>query len=282
MAVKKSNFLYQSLLLAAGSILCAFAVKVLLMHHSLLARGLTGFALLIYYKWPELPMSVIYLLINIPVFVLGWKFVGRRFVLYSLWGMVIYTLSLSAVNLELNVGDPMLATLIAAALSGTGTAVILRSYGSCGGSEILCVILNKLFSVTLGTGAMLVNFILLCLSAVMFPMEKVLYTLIFIFVSAQFTDRVFHGMARRRTAIIISDRWQTIAEALNANRIGTTLLNGQGGFRGEKRTLIYSVLMAQSVPLLKRVVREIDENAFVTIMQADDVTGVEVGNQPHW
>lgn len=279
---KTAEFLYQSLLLTTGSLLCAFAVRAILMPHGLLSRGLTGFTLLIYYKWAGLPMGVIYLLINIPVFALGWRFAGRRFVLYSLWGMAIYTLALSIINLDLQVNDPMLATLIAGALSGTGAALILRSYGSGGGSDILCVVLNKLFSITLGTGAMFINVMILSLSALMFPMEKVLYTLVFIFVSAQFTDKVFQGMAKRRTAIIISDRWQAIAEALNAHRVGVTLIDGQGGFRGEKRTLLYSVLTARSIPLLKRLAKEIDENVFIAIMQADDVTGVEVGNQPHW
>lgn len=282
MVNKMKDFLYQSMLLTVGSILGAFSVKTLIMHHGLLSRGLTGFALLIYYKWAGLPVSAIYLLVNIPVFVLGWKFVGRRFVLYSLWGMIIYTLALTMINLKLKVDDPMLATLIAGALSGTGTALVLRSYGSLGGSNILCVILNKLFSFTLGTGVMLIDVAILSLSALMFPIEKVLYTLVFVFVSAQFTDKVFHGTAKRRTAIIISDQWVAITEALNTHRVGVTQLSGQGGFRGEKRTLLYSVLTARLVPLLKRLVKEIDENAFIAIMQADDVTGVEVGNQPHW
>ncbi|MDD2600195.1 MAG: YitT family protein [Kiritimatiellae bacterium] len=284
MVKQAREFLYQSSILVFGSVLCAFSVKVLLMRHNLLSHGTTGLALLIFYKWPGLglPMSVIYLLINLPVFLLGWRFVGRRFILYSMWGMVIYSVALYFTRLELDVGEPMLATLVAGAISGTGVAMIMRSYGCGGGSDILCVILNKFFSITLGTGALLINVVILGALALAFPIEKVLYTLVFIFVSAQFTDKVFHGFARRRTALIVSDHWQAITEALNTHRIGVTLLHGQGGFRGEKRTLLYSVLTARALPVLKRVVRNIDENAFIAIMQADDVTGVEVGNQPHW
>lgn len=120
MLKKTKEFLYQSLLLTAGSTLSAFSVKVLLMHHGLLSQGMTGFALLIYYKWAGLPLSVIYFLINIPVFILGWRFVGRRFILYSIWGMVIYTLSLYINNLELKVENPMLATLIVVAFRAQG------------------------------------------------------------------------------------------------------------------------------------------------------------------
>lgn len=282
MGKKTVDFLYQTLLLTAGSILSAFAVTSLLMHHDLLSRGMTGFALIIFYRWPVLPISVIYLLINIPIFILGWKFVGRRFVLYSLWGMLIYTLALQLIDLELKIADPMLATFIAGALAGTGTALILRSYGSSGGLDILCVILNKWFSLTLGTGAMLFNAIIIGFSAVMFPIDKALYTLVFIFVSAQFTDRVFRAMTKRRTAIILSDRWEAIAKTLLRHRVGVTSIRGRGGFQGGEHTLLYSVLTSRSVPLLKRVVKETDDNAFITIMPADDVTGVEVGNQPHW
>ena len=277
-----STFLKQSLLIASGSILFALGVKALIVPQSLLASGLTGFALLIYYKWPVLPLGWIYFCINVPIFALGWKFVGRRFVAYSLWGLAIYSTALSLITLKIELSDPLLATLIGAALSGTGTAIILRSYGSSGGSDVLCVVMHKLFSFTLGMGSILINAVLLTVAAFLFPIEKVLYTVIYIFVAAQFTDRVFHSMARRRSAIIISDQWQRIVEALGVERIRVTLLDGQGGFEREKRTVLYSVMMSGTVSRLKRVVAEIDRSAFIAIMTADDVTGVEVGNQPHW
>lgn len=282
MITKTKNFLYQTFLLATGSLLSAFAVRALLMDHGLLSPGLTGLSLIIHYKWTGLSVGVIYFIINAPVFALGWKFIGRRFIVYSFWGMFIYSLFLSFVNVKLTVKDPMLATIVASALSGTGKAFILRSYGSGGGSDILTVMLNKFLSVTLGTGAIVINTCILSAALLMFPVEKVLYTIVFIFISAQFTNVVFHGTAKRRTAIIISDKWETITETLKAHRIRVTLIDGKGGFDGESRTLLYSVLLSQSVPLLKRLVKEIDECAFVAIMQADDVTSVDIGNQPHW
>lgn len=281
---KKSiiTFLYQSILLVTGGILCSVAVKAFILPHELLSHGLTGYAIIAYYKWPVASLGVIYFLINIPVFALGWKFVGKRFIVYTLWGMVIYSTALSLISFEIAVSDPMLATVIAGTLAGTGTAITLRSYGSCGGSDILSVLLNKLFSLTLGTGSIIINAVLLIISAWIFPMEKVLYTLVFIIVSAQVTNKVFHGMAQRRTAIIISEHWKAIAERLASCRIGVTLLNGQGGFNGAERKLLYSVIPARLVSRLKRSVIDIDAAAFIVVMEADDVTGVEVGNQPNW
>jgi uncharacterized membrane-anchored protein YitT (DUF2179 family) len=276
------DVLKQSLLIAGGSLLFALGVKALIVPQGFLSSGLTGFALLIYYQWPVLPLGWIYFIINVPIFALGWKFVGRRFVAYSLWGMVIYSAALSLITLRVPLSDPLLATLVGAALAGTGTAIVLRSYGSSGGGDILCVIMHKLFSFTLGTGSLVTNAALLVVSAFLFPLELVVHTLVFLYVAAQFTDRVFHSMTRRRTAIIISHEWQRIAQALAAERVGFTLLNGKGGFQGEDRTILYSVLTARAVPLLKRVAAGIDKSAFVTIMEAADVTSVEVGNQPHW
>jgi uncharacterized membrane-anchored protein YitT (DUF2179 family) len=279
---KVTAFLYQSILLVAGSFLCTVAVKALILPHELLSQGLTGYAIIAYYKWPVASLGVIYFLINIPVFALGWRFVGKRFILYTLWGMAIYSTALSLINFEVSVSDPMLATVIAGALSGLGTALTLRSYGSCGGSDILCVVMNKVFSLTLGTGTIIINVVLLTMAAMIFPMEKVLYTLVFIIVSSQVTNKVFRGMAQRRTAIIISEHWKAIAERLSSCHIGVTVLNGQGGFNGTERMLLYSVIPARLASTLKHSIIEIDTAAFIVIMEADDVTGVEVGNQPHW
>ncbi len=279
---KTTDFLYQTFLIASGSFLCALGIRSLIMPHDLLSQGLTGLSLLIYYQGTPLSLSAIYLLINIPVFILGWWFVSRRFIFYSLWGMVIYATALSIVNIKINVSDPMLAVMIGGALNGLGVALILRSYGSSGGSEILCVVMNKLFSITVGTGAILINIAVLVPAALFFSVEKVFYTLVFVFVSGMFTNKIFHGMAKRRTAVIVSNQWAAIASALREQKIGVTFLKGQGSFLAEERMLLYSVLVARSVPTLKRIVAEVDPAAFISIMEAADVTGVEVGNQPHW
>ena len=280
---KTADFLRQVALLTAGSVLCAFAVRAFVMPHGFVSRGLTGFALVICYLWPGWSVGAVYFTLNVPVFVLGGYFVGRRFVLYSLLGLLIYSLALAAIEVDLGITDPMLSAVIAGALSGVGVAILLRSYGSSGGSEILSVILNKLFGITVGTGAMLVNAAVLVLATVLFPLEKVLYTLVYVFVNTLFIDHVFHGLARRRTALIMSEKWQAVAEALTGkHKFGVTLLDGRGGFEGAERTLIYSVVLRHEVAALKRTVNEIDGTAFIAIMDADDVTGVEIGNQPHW
>lgn len=283
MTKKLKDFIYHTGLLVAGSVLCATAVQGILVPHGFFGRGLTGAALLVHYCYPVLPVGALYLLLNIPVFSLGWRFVGLRFVLYSAWGMVIYSALLYLIPFRFDLGDKMLSAVIAGALSGTGIAVILRSYGSTGGAEILCVIFNKLFSLSLGTGSMAINALLLGVAALLFPIENVLYTLVYAAVSSHVTDKVFHGLAKRRAAIIISEQWREITQELTAtHRLGITRISGVGGYRGTDKTLLYSVLHRKHVPSLKRAVLERDPHAFIALMTAEDVTGVEVGNQPHW
>ncbi len=215
---KLRDFFFHTLLLALGSALCAVAVNGILVPHNFLSSGTTGVALLIFYKYPVLPVWLLYLLVNIPVFFLGWFFVGLRFVLFTTWGIFIYSFMLYALRMDYGISDKMLGALAAGGLTGAGVAIMSRSYGAAGGSEVLFVILNKLYSLTLGTGTVLFNSALLAVALLMFPLENVLFTLVFIVTSAVVTDKIFHGLATRQAVLIISDHWQAIAEEMTRDK----------------------------------------------------------------
>src|SRR5690606_36428229 len=130
----------------------------------------------------------------------------------------------------------------------------------------------KLFSTTLGTGSILLNVVLLTWAAFLVPIETVLYTMLYIFVSAHFTDKIFRSLTARRSAIIISMQWPAIIKALNEHQIRTTRLHGSGGYQGGEQMLLFSIITAQRVSELKRIVTSTDRDAFIVIMAADDVT----------
>lgn len=277
------EFIYNTFLLTLGSAICAVAVNGFLIPHGFLSSGITGVALIVYYKMSLIPVGWLYLLINIPVFFIGWLFVGFRFIFYTIWGMVMYSAMLYLLNFQIQITDNMLAAVVAGGLTGLGVAIMLRSYGSAGGSEILCVVMNKFFSITVGTAGIILNSIVILVSALLFPVDKVLYTLVYIVISTRVTDIVFYGLTKRKAALIISEEWKEIVHVLtNIHKKGVTLINGYGGYQGNDKTIIYSVLSRKDIPAMKRIVMEIDPNAFITIMGASDVVGVDVGNQPHW
>jgi len=277
------EFIYNTFLLTLGSSICAIAVNGFLIPHGFLSSGITGVALIIYYKLSLMSVGWLYLLINIPIFFIGWLFVGFRFIFYTVWGMILYSTMLHLLNFQIHITDNMLAAVVAGGLTGLGVAIMLRSYGSGGGSEILCVVMNKFFSITVGTAGIILNSMVILISALLFPAENVLYTLVYIVISTRVTDIVFYGLIKRKAALIISEEWKEIVHILtNIHKKGVTLINGYGGYQGNDKTIIYSVLNRKDIPTMKRVVMEIDPNAFIAIMGASDVVGVDVGNQPHW
>lgn len=267
----------------AGSILCAATVNGILIPQGFLSAGFTGITLIIHLLVPAIPPGLIYFLINIPLFFIGWKFVGKRFFIYSILGMLILSLALQLVHLKIHVEDRILAAILAGIISGCGSGIILRSLGSAGGLDILSVILNKKFSVKIGTTSLVFNAVLLCFGALIFSLDIALYTLMFIYVSAQMMTLVVMGLSKRKTVMIISDNWREISEEiLKKDRRGVTIIEGKGAYRGEAQYVLYSVIAFQDLPQLKKLITDIDPDAFVVVTDTQEVMGRRMGNQPHW
>jgi len=271
------------LLLLAGSVLCALAVKGILVPKQFLAGGVTGLALLGHYVFPSLPIGFIYFLLNIPLFVFGWLFVGRRFFWYSLVGMTIFSLVIFWPFPVFPVGDMILNALAAGIITGIGSGIILRSLGSAGGLDILSIILFKRFSIRPGTTVMAFHAVLLFIALFRLPLERVLYTLIYFFINAYFVNLVVIGLSQRKAVMIISSRWKEISrEIMEKLQRGVTIVRGKGGFSGQELHILYSVITLTELSRFKELVRKIDSDAFVVVSETLEVMGKRIGNQPHW
>jgi uncharacterized membrane-anchored protein YitT (DUF2179 family) len=247
------------------------------------AGGFTGMAIIIHYLFSGLSVGWLYLLLNIPVYILGWMYVGRRFFLYSIVGLLVFSGAMMVVRVPIPLADPLLSALLAGILSGIGSGVILRSLGSAGGMDILAVILLKRFSLRIGTTMLVFNTLLLTVTAFIFSIEAALYALIFIFVTSRLIDVVVTGLNQRKLVMINSRSWQEIeAGILDKLKRGVTLVYGEGGYKGERQMLLYTVITFQELSRLKALVRDIDPNAFVVVTETLEVMGQRIGNQPHW
>ena len=275
--------LWNFLLMAVGSTICAVAVNGILLPQQFFGAGFTGVALVIHYLFPPLPMSAIYLILNIPLFALGWFYVGRRFFFYSIGGMLFFSGALQWVNVLMPVHDKILSAVLAGIISGVGAGITLRSLGSGGGMDILSVILLKRFSVRLGTTMLSMNSLVLLAGAILFSLDAALYTLIFIFVSAYIINLVVMGLSQRKAVMIISPQWEKISrEIVDRVHRGLTIVEGKGGYSGQKVQIIYTVVAFQELPRLKRLIRSIDPDVFMVVSETLEVMGVRIGNQPHW
>ncbi len=271
------------LMLILGSLLCSVAINGILIPDGFLSSGLTGLVLILHYQYPGLPVSTLYFLLNVPVFALGWKFVGRRFFFYSLAGMIIFSVSLTWVQVSFPIQDMLSSALLAGILSGAGGGLTLKSLGSTGGTDILSVALLERFSVRLGDTTLAFNCLVLLAGALLFPMEKVLYTLIYIYVSTRILNLVVTGLSHRKAVMIISDRAEAISIRILADiKRGVTTLDGQGAYSGRDAKVLYTVVTFRELSRVKQLIRQIDPKAFVVVSDTLEVMGQRIGNQPSW
>jgi len=271
------------LLISVGCILCAVAIKGILIPKEFLAGGVTGLSLLIYYVLPGVPVGVIYFVLNIPLFVVGWVFVGRRFLFYSIAGVIIFSAVMLPPYPVIPIQDMILAALTAGIITGAGSGIILRSLGSAGGLDILSVVLYKKFSIRPGTFVLAFNAVLMTVAAFRIPLEMILYTLMFMYVTSYFVNLIVTGLSQRKAVMIISPQWQAISEEISNNlQRGVTVVKGEGGYTGNQLHILYSVITYTELSRFKEMIRKIDPEAFVVVTETLEVMGRRIGNQPHW
>lgn len=270
-------------LLALGSLLCALGINGLLIPHRFVSGGVTGLALLVHYLFPSLPVALLYLLANVPLFAAGWFFISRRFFSYSVVGMLLFSAAVQWVDVTLPVEEKLLAAMLAGIILGAGTGIILKSLGSGGGVDILAVILLQRFSIRLGTTVLGFNVLILAAAALLFSLEDALYTLIYLYVSAQVVDLVVTGLSQRKAVFIITPAWERVLpRILRDIHRGVTILRGEGGFSHQEQRILYTVVTFPELATLKRIVSGEDPAAFVVVSETTEVMGHRIGNQPHW
>lgn len=270
-------------LMTLGSLLCAVAVNGILVPHQFFGAGFTGISLVIHYLAPSLPIAVLYFILNVPLFALGWMYVGRRFFLYSIAGMLIFSGALAFTHVSLPVYDKLLSALLAGIIMGMGSGIILRSLGSGGGLDILSVILMKRFSIRLGTTILTFNAFVLAAGAILFSLEMALYTLVFLFGSSYMVNLVVTGLSQRKAVFIISPQWEEISqEIMEKIQRGVTIIGGRGGYTGREEQILYTVITFRELSRLKQLISVIDPDAFVVVTDTLEVMGHRIGTQPHW
>lgn len=277
------QILWNLALITMGSAVCAVAINGILIPKGFVSGGVTGLALIVHYLVPKLSVGFLYLLMNIPLFALGWKYVGRRFFFYSLVGTFIFSLAVEWVSFPVPIQDKILAALLAGIIMGIGTGIILRSAGSSGGTDILSVLILMRFSVRLGNTVLVFNGAVLCMTALLFSLESALYTLVFIYVTARMMDLVVTGLSQRKAITIISRSQEEIVKSiLKELDRGVTVIEGRGGYSGQPNNIVYTVITFRELSRIKRLIQAIDPDAFVVVTDTTEVMGHRIGNQPHW
>jgi len=216
------------------------------------------------------------LLLNIPLVWLGWRHIGRRFMILTAFGMVFFSLAASVISLApFAVHDSITAAIGAGVLCGLGAGLILRSRGSAGGLDILSIFLRERFGFSLGSLGFAMNGAILLASAWFHDLQTAIYSGIFIFVCARVVDAVLVGVNPQKIVLVISDRSENVAQALmHQIKCGVTFLQGEGGFARREKKIICSVVRLMDVPRFKAIALGVDATALVVVNDIAEVTGL--------
>jgi len=271
-------------LLTVGNAIFAVALNGVLIPHGFLSGGVLGLSLCLHYLTPALSVGLLNLIFNLPLYWLGWRHISHRFMLYTAYGIFIFSLLADLLKVPpLPVHDPLLAAILAGMIGGLGCGIYLRSAGSGGGLDILSVYLNKRFGLRPGLSTFLVNTFILTGVAMLFGLDKALYTLIFSFTWSRVTDAVLSGFNQRKAILIISPQTPLIARAImdQLNR-GVTFLDGKGGYSGKPLQAALSVVTLIELARVKEIIFNLDPEAFIIVQDTLEVLGKRHGRFKVW
>ncbi len=261
--------------IALGSLIGAVSYPMFLTPNHIAPGGLTGLATVINFLFPALPVGITSLAMNIPLFLLGYKAMGKVFVLRSFVATVLFSLLIDLLPLPVATMDPLLASLFGGVLMGVGLGLILRGGATTGGSDMVArMVHNRYQHITVGAFLFFIDCCVVLLAGVTIQVEYALYAFICIFVSSKLIDVVMDGFTSEKACYVISEKNEEVKQRImNELERGVTMLSAQGGYSGQERPVLLCVLSAQEVGRLKAIVREADERAFIFISDAHEVLG---------
>ena len=274
------------LLIVFASLIQAVSLRVFFVPANLASGGVSGIAQLInhFTGWP---IGLMVLIGNIPLFILGWRFLGgRRFAMRTALAIIAYSfftdllLKIPAFIYYSNIlisdlkGDIFLNSLYGAIISGIGYGLVYRARGTSGGSDILARILNYWRGVSMTQSYLMVDTAVILAAGFIFGWKEALYAMITLYVSGLVSETVLEGGGTVRTAMIITAQPEQVSSrVIEELQRGVTYLEGRGAYTGNSRPVLYCVVSRAEVAALKTIVHEIDPDAFLVIGVAHEALG---------
>lgn len=261
-------------LVVAGSVIYSLGMNLFFIPEKLLSGGVTGFAQLLHYQF-GFPVSLMIIIINIPMFLIGLKFVSRTFVLYSLISMGIFSGFIQLFShLNLTFTSPLTAIVLGGMMTGLGLGLIYRSGSSVGGTDMITKALQKHFSFNMATTGLAINAVIVGISAVTNGIDRAVYTIAAMYIAAKVTSFVIDGIDHRRAIFIVTQKKEEVAKALMKElHRGVTICSTEGGFTHSHNYMLYCVISKTQLQRLKAIVKATDPHAFLTIVTVNGVYG---------
>jgi uncharacterized membrane-anchored protein YitT (DUF2179 family) len=267
-------------LIIVGVLMQAIALRLFMVPAELASGGVSGISQLINH-FTHWPIGLMVFIGNVPLFLLGWRFLGgRRFAIRTLVAVATYSFFADAVlwlpffPKDGITTDLVLNSLYGAVVSGIGYGLVYRAQGTSGGSDILARILNRWRGISMTQSYLMTDTLVVLAAGFVFGWQKALYAIIVLYVSGLVVDSTLEGAGTVRTALIVSNESEVVSQRiLTEMERGVTILEGAGAYTGEARPVLYCVVTRSEVQQLKTIIHEADPKAFMVIGVAHEALG---------
>ena len=270
-----NNFL-SFFLITVGATLAAIALEIFLVTKNIIDGGIIVISIMVSYI-TKIKLSVLTFVLNIPFLILGYKQLGKSFLIKAAYAMIVLSLLLEELKPvpELT-NDVLLATVFGGLLLGIGVGFVIK-FGAClDGTEVVAILINKKTSFSVGQVVMFLNFFIYSTAGFLFGWDRALYSILTYFITFKIIDMVSEGFEQAKAAMIITNHGEEIANSIYKHLGRTvTMLEGEGLISG-KKVVLYAVVTRIEIPELKRIVAADDYSAFVTITDVNEIVGKHI------
>ena len=272
-AAKREQFMAW-LQIVIGCAIGAAAYPIFLNPGKIAPGGLTGVAMIMKHLWGW-DIGITSLILNVPLFIVGYKAMGRVFAFRSLVATILFSLMIDFLPLKEITVEPILGTIYGGILLGIGLGFILRGGATTGGTDMAARMVHKYLPfMSVGMFLFLIDCVVVIAAWIFIGSSEALYALICIFVSGKAVDMVMLGLSSNKACFVISDQWEIVSRRLmDEMERGVTQLSARGAYTGTERPVVLCVLPPQEVARLKEIVRQEDEKAFMFITEAHEALG---------
>lgn len=272
--MKKYSAAIKIITILFGTFLMAISINMFLIPSNILSGGVTGIAVLLHLLFGFDTHFTVPIL-NIPLFIIAYFYMKKRFVVFSLIGMLSLSFFLFLTNgLHYATNDIIVTVISGGILSGFGSGIIFKFNGSTGGGDIIAKLAYKYGGYSISSIVFLINFIIVFLSIYFFGLNIAVYTMATMFISSQVSKFVIDGLNYKKAVFIISDHYMEISETiLKQLKRGVTSIQVSGAYTHTSKYMLYCIVGIREVAQLKLLVKTIDPKAFMTITQTSQVIG---------
>ena len=270
---KTARNIMNFIMLTLGTVISAFALEQFLIPNTILDGGITGISIIIY-KLTNIPLSILVIFLNVPFFYVGYKNLGKKFLIRALYSMLTFSLFLSFFEIfQPFTEEILLATVFGGAILGLGVGLIIKCGGCNDGTESVAIVISKKTNLSVGQIVLMFNLIIYGVAGFIFGFDRAMYSLLTYVITFKVIDFVSEGLEQAKAAMIITDKGSSISKEIY-KKLGrtTTTIKAKGLISGEKEVM-YCVLTRIEIFELRHIVEEMDESAFVTITDVSDIIG---------